>query len=286
MISVLERIEYSNEDFECIRDIMADICGINLNAAKRELVYSRLAKRVRQLHLNSFKEYCTLIRNNPVELGQCVNAMTTNVTSFFREQHHFDFLNQVVFPERVANASESSPNTVRFWSAGCSSGEEPYSIAMSALEFFGNDPLCSVEIDATDLDSTILERARGGIYRQKDVRGMEPARLHRWFHRGTKSNEGQVRIVPEIRERVTFRALNLKEHWPDRPAYDVIFCRNVMIYFDLDLKRKLIDGFFNMLKPGGYLFVGHSESLFGLSGNFEIVGKTIHKRRQAARDVA
>lgn len=286
MISALERLEYANEDFECIRRLMATTSGINLSIAKRELVYSRLAKRIRQLGLDSFGEYCALIEKDSIELGHCVNAMTTNVTSFFREVHHFDFLRKVVFPERIASLADSSPNTIRVWSAGCSSGEEPYSIAICAQEFFAGDPLWKIEIDATDLDSTVLERAGRGIYREKDVRHMEPDRLHRWFHKGTDSNQGQVRIMPAIRDLVTFATLNLKDQWPERPCYDVIFCRNVMIYFDIELKKQLIEGFFNMLKPGGYLFVGHSESLFGLSGNFEIAGKTIHKKRQVARNVA
>ena len=212
--------------------------------------------------------------------------MTTNVTSFFRENHHFEFLRQVVFAEKLARDSRDTINTIRIWCAGCSSGEEPYSVAMAAREFFGNHPLWRVEIDATDLDSNILARADRGIYREKDVHGMDPACLRRWFHKGTDGNQGRVRVIPEIRSMVNFSVLNLKDNWQDRPPYDVIFCRNVMIYFDTEFKRRLIERFFRVLKPGGYLFVGHSESLFGLSSKFEIVGKTIHQKRRVARDAA
>lgn len=286
MSSIMERIEYTDKDFEFIRRIMAETSGINLNVAKRELVYSRLAKRIRHLGFDSFADYCDLLRQDAGELGQCVNAMTTNVTSFFRENHHFEYLRQVVFPESLSRASTAEVNTLRIWSAGCSSGEEPYSIGIAAREFFGDHPLWNIKIDATDLDSSILDRARQGVFRTKDVDGMDQGYLKRWFHKGTQSNAGRVRVVPEIRELVSFSKLNLKEEWPEREKYDVIFCRNVMIYFDMDLKKQLVHGFHRMLKPGGFLFVGHSESLFGLSDKFEVAGKTIHKRRREMENVA
>jgi chemotaxis protein methyltransferase CheR len=275
----MERIEYSERDFEFIRGMMATTSGISLNPAKKELVYSRLAKRIRHLGLDTFSDYCELLQHDQGELGQCVNAMTTNVTSFFRENHHFEFLRQVVFSERVSRARFDEENTLRIWSAGCSSGEEPYSIGIAAREFFGNDPMWNIEIDATDLDTTILARAAKGVFRLKDVETMDPALLRTWFHKGTSCNAGKVRLVPEIRKLVNFFQLNLKDEWPDLPQYDIIFCRNVMIYFDIDLKRQVIEGLHRMLKPGGHLFVGHSESLFGLSENFEVAGKTIHRKK-------
>lgn len=285
-MNVMERIEYSDRDFEFIRGIMADTSGINLNPAKRELVYSRLAKRVRHLGFDRFTDYCDLLKHDMAELGHCVNAMTTNVTSFFRENHHFEFLRQVVFPEKLTHSDLDGTNTIRIWSAGCSSGEEPYSIAIAAREFFGNHPMWNIEIDASDLDSTVLEKARGGVYRSRDVENLDPGYLKRWFHRGTESNEGRVRVVQEIRDLVNFFTLNLKDEWPDQSQYDVIFCRNVMIYFDIELKRRVIEGFHRMLKPGGFLCLGHSESLFGLSDKFEVAGKTIHKKRQVIQDAA
>ena len=280
MNSLISRIAYSDADFEFIRGIMATNSGINLNDSKRELVYSRLAKRVRRLGLDDFGEYCELLASDPSELAQCINAMTTNVTSFFRENHHFEFLQQVVFPEHASKRGRDSINDINIWSAGCSSGEEPYSIAMSAQEYFGDDPGWNININATDLDSSVLERAALGVYRARDVAGLEPARLRRWFQKGTDSNEGRVRVASGVRSMVSFNTLNLKHKWPEQPLYDIIFCRNVMIYFDMALKREIIDGFYRVLKPGGYLFVGHSESLFGLSDRFEIAGKTIHRKRR------
>lgn len=283
MNRVMSRIGYSDQDFEFIREIMAIASGINLNGSKRELVYSRLAKRVRYLGFESFGEYCALLRDDDDELNHCVNAMTTNVTSFFRESHHFDFLKQVIYPEHASHSVAGEVNNLNIWSAGCSSGEEPYSVAISAREYFGDDPGWNININATDLDSSIVEKASRGIYRTKDVGNVDATCLRRWFHRGTESNEGKVRVVPEVRNMVTFNTLNLKHPWPELPLYDIIFCRNVMIYFDMQLKREVIEGFYRALKPGGYLFVGHSESLFGLSDRFEIAGKTIHRKRRALK---
>lgn len=280
----MERIQYSDQDFDFIRKFMVDTSGINLSVAKKELVYSRLVKRVRHLGLDRFQDYCELLSKDSAELGHCVNAMTTNVTSFFRENHHFEFLRQVAFPEMLAHGNPNSTNSCRIWSAGCSSGEEPYSIAMTAREFFGGDPMWKVEIDATDLDSAILDRARQGVYRSKDIASVDAPRVKRWFQKGTDANEGRVRIVSEIRQMVEYQKLNLKHEWPQRALYDMIFCRNVLIYFDTDLKQQIISGLHKMLKPGGYLFVGHSESLFGLSDKFEVSGKTVHKRRRALTD--
>ncbi|MCB1643969.1 MAG: protein-glutamate O-methyltransferase CheR [Pseudomonadales bacterium] len=278
MNQLLERLTFTQEDFETIRDLLQEASGINLNPAKQELVYSRLAKRVRELGLRDFSAYCRRLKSDTEELNRTLNAMTTNVTSFFREAHHFEFLKQTVLPAFSASiAAKSRPFTV--WSAGCSTGEEPYSIAMVMRAFFADKPDGQFEITATDIDSDVLNTARAGIYRMRDVEALPPETLKRWFLKGSEGNFGKVRVVPEITRLVRFETHNLKTAELLQPQYDVIFCRNVMIYFDMELRRRIIEGFSRMLRPGGYLFVGHSESLFGLSDAFEVVGRTIHRRR-------
>lgn len=269
--AAVDRLHYQAEDFKFIQAMMHKHAGINLHDGKKELVYSRLAKRIRGLGFHSFRDYCELLDADDHEILHCINFMTTNVTSFFRESHHFEFLEKEVY-------GQPGNKHVRIWSAGCSSGEEPYSIAFTAEKFSGIE----TEVLATDLDSNVITRAQRGVYQMKDVAGLNDSQLRRWFMRGKSSNRGLVRVKDRFREQVNFDQLNLKSDWEHPEPCDVIFCRNVMIYFDNEFRAFLLQKFYESLKPGGYLMLGHSESLFGLTDKFRIVGKTIHQRKEGA----
>ena len=270
--------KFTDNDFNYLSNLINEQACIKLPATKRELVYARLSKRLHALGLESFREYCNLLRDGDTdELIHCINAITTNVTTFFREIHHFEFLEQKVLPELVEQKGRTVLPRLRIWSAGCSSGEEPYSIEMivqeqSALHRW------DVRILATDLDTHILERAKTGLYDIKQLEKVSPERRKRWFRVGTGNNSNQVSVVPKLRERIRFRKLNLKDSWPMRGPFDAIFCRNVVIYFDKEMQKKLFNRFADMLTINGHLFIGHSESLFGISDRFRVVGRTIYQK--------
>ncbi len=273
-ISRRREFRYSKADFERVRRLLQDSAGIALQDCKRELVYSRLARRLRALGMDRVDAYLDRVEQDESELARFVNALTTNLTAFFREPHHFEYLAGVLAPQWRASAR----GPVRIWSAGCSTGEEPYSIAMSLAEALP-DGRPEVRILATDLDTEVLARAEAGIYPRDRVQGLEPARLKRWFQRGRGSREGWLRVVPELRERIRFRPLNLFQPWPMRHPLDVIFCRNVTIYFDKPTQRALYRRLHDALAEGGHLFVGHAETLFRVCDGFERVGQSIYRRR-------
>lgn len=270
--------EFSDQDFQRIRQIINEVAGISLADSKRELVYSRLSRRLRHLGLRRFEEYCRLLETggDSAELGEFVNALTTNLTAFFREPHHFEFLAEDLLPALTRERAFGN-RRFRIWSAGCSTGEEPYSIAMVLRELLpavGWD----VKILATDLDSNVLATAERGVYEWDRVKGLSETRLRRWFLRGRGAQEGRVQVVPALREMITFRRLNLMEEWPMRGVFDIVFCRNVVIYFDKPTQRVLFERFADILVEQGHLFVGHSESLFKVTERFAPLGKTIYRR--------
>lgn len=270
--------EFSDQDFQHIRRIINQVAGISLADGKRELVYSRLSRRLRQLGLRRFEEYCELLETggDAAELSEFVNALTTNLTSFFREPHHFDFLADELLPALVRERGFAN-RRIRIWSAGCSTGEEPYSIAMivrETLPSVGWD----VKILATDLDSNVLATGQRGIYDWDRVKDLSEARRRRWFLKGCGAQAGQVRVAPALCDLITFRRLNLMEEWPMRGAFDIVFCRNVVIYFDKPTQQVLFDRFADLLIEQGHLFVGHSESLFKVTERFAPLGKTIYRR--------
>lgn len=268
---------FDDQDFAFLRDMVREQTGINLSEAKRELVYSRLSRRLRQLGLSGFSEYCALLQQGDAEeLVRMVNALTTNLTAFFREQHHFDYLRQHLLPELVRH--DDGRRRLRVWSAGCSTGQEPYSIAMVLAETLTDIENWDARILATDLDTDVLEFGRLGIYTQDKVDKIERARLQRWFLRGRDRNAGKVRVVSELRRLITFRQLNLIRKWPMRGPFDMIFCRNTLIYFDKETQRDLVARFSELLTPEGCLFLGHSESLHNVSEAFRLVGNTIYRR--------
>lgn len=267
----------TQREFETFRVLIKRITGINLSESKRQMVERRLGGRLRALGLTDYAEYLQHLESGDAEeIEQFVNAVTTNLTSFFRENHHFEFLAKLL-AER-----DSSPGAgerrLRIWSAGCSTGEEPYSIAATLHEGLRSIPAWDVRILATDLDSAVLQRAQAGVYSLNHLDRLPRPELRRWFLRGAGDHADSVRVKPALSGLISFRQLNLLEHWPMRGPFDVIFCRNVMIYFDKETQRRLVDRFADMLVDNGHLFIGHSESLFNVSDRFRLIGKTIYRK--------
>ena len=270
--------EFTRKDFDFLRKISNKRTGIVVSDEKLGMFYSRLSRRVRALKLGSFSQYCDLIRKDKSdnEVLELVNAITTNLTSFFRENHHFDFLSSTVLPWVYQNNAGS--RNVSIWSAGCSTGEEPYSLSITLSEELAKTPGWTAEILATDIDSNVLSHASQGVYAAERVNGIAKSRMRRWFQRGKGQQEGMVRLKPEVRQRISFGLLNLMDDFKLPEPVDVIFCRNVIIYFDKPTKARLMERFADNLKAGGYLFIGHSESLFKVTDRFELVGNTVYRK--------
>jgi len=267
---------FSSRDFNVLRGLVKALTGIDLHEGKSDMVYGRLTRRLRELNLSSFKEYATLLNADieGEEVRNFVNSMTTNLTAFFREPHHFEHLKNRVLPHLMKVNAAS--RRIRIWSAGCSSGEEPYSIAMCVAETV--PPGWDVKILATDMDSNMIDTGSKGVYKEERIAGIENSRLHRWFVNGAGSNQGMVRVKPELRDMITFKCLNLMDEWPIKGPMDVLFCRNVIIYFDAETKKTLIDRYFDLLASHGTLFVGHSETLFGVTERADLVGQSIYEK--------
>lgn len=267
---------FTDADFDFIRRLVADKTGIALSEQKRELVYGRLAKRLRSLELQTFAQYCDFLRDNDGELHELVNAITTNLTSFFREPYHFDYLRDSLLPELLH--SNAGSRRLRIWSAGCSTGEEPYSIAMVLRDALPSSQGWDAKILATDIDSNVLARAQSGIYAQERIQGVPEQYLRRGFRRGQGDNAGMLRVSDDVRSLITFRQLNLMQEWPMKGPFDVIFCRNVVIYFDKPTQRRLFNRYADLLADGGHLFIGHSETLFKVCERFTLIGRTIYRK--------
>lgn len=268
---------FTSRDFNYIRKLVQDNTGIVLSDGKYNMVYSRLSKRLRSLSLQKFTSYCDLLRSDDQsEIVHFINAITTNLTSFFREQHHFDFMVNTLVPEWIR--AKSDTRRIRIWSAGCSTGEEPYSIAMTLREHFPQLQDWDVKILATDLDTNVLVRAKAGIYDIDRVDGLSRHMLKRWFLKRKDGDASQIKIHPELQRMITFKQLNLLHDWPFKGGFDLVFCRNVMIYFNKETQRLLTDAYASNLDDNGYLFIGHAESLFKVSDRFSLSGNTIYKK--------
>ncbi len=264
----------TNKDFQRIADLAGRYTGIVLGEHKQDMVYGRIARRVRKLNLMSFTAYLDFLEENlEKELSNFINVITTNLTSFFREKHHFEYLYKTVLKEVKKN--NSAKKRVRIWSAGCSTGMEPYSIAMTLLRF-GLPSDWDVKILATDLDSEVLDKARAGIYSASEVDGLEEDTIKSYFQHGADGKE--IKVKDKVSQFVHFKRLNLLESWPMSGPFDFIFCRNVVIYFDKPTQKFLFDRYAEMLVMGGYLFIGHSENLHGISDRFENIGNTIYRK--------
>jgi len=267
---------FTRKDFDFLRTLSNRHTGIVVTDEKFDMFYSRLARRVRALGLGSFAQYCDYLRDEPDtgELTELINAVTTNLTAFFRENHHFEYLRDQAIPQRMGSNGDRK---LSIWSAGCSTGEEPYSLAMTLAEMGAALSGWDIGITATDIDSNVLQHAATGIYTQDRVSGIDKSRLKRWFLKGKGRQAGQVRVKQDLCRYIDFRQLNLMQAWNEAPK-DIIFCRNVIIYFDKESKRRLVERYAETLKPGGFLFIGHSESLFKVSDRFELIGKTIYRK--------
>ena len=274
--SRLDSYFFTEHNFNTLRKIIGEQTGISLSDHKHDLVHGRLTKRLRILGMSCFDQYCDLLLNNPGdELEHFTNAITTNLTSFFREQHHFDYLSEKLIP---CLFEHNQHNCVRIWSAGCSTGEEPYSIAMALRETVPNIDKRDVRILATDLDTNVVKQAANGVYSATRVEKMPKERLQRWFQKGKGDQAGYVRTRSELRNMISFRQLNLMEDWPMRGFFDIVFCRNVVIYFDKTTQCVLFDRFARQMKEQSHLFIGHSETLNKVSDRFSLIGKTIYRK--------
>jgi chemotaxis protein methyltransferase CheR len=260
--------------FDKFRSLIFDTCGIFLTEQKEALVSARISKRMRALTLSDYSQYFhhVLADESGAELSELVNAISTNVTHFFREARHFEFLGEFVRERSLAGQRE-----LRIWCAACSSGEEPYTIAMSALEAMAK-PM-RLQIVASDISTKVLQMAKFGVYREQDVRNVPTPLLKRYFQKGVGRAEALYRIKQELRELVSFRQINLSTPpYPVEKELDAIFCRNVMIYFNHDLRRSLVHHFEQMIRPSGYLFVGMAESLTGIHKNLSTVEPSVYRK--------
>ncbi len=265
----------SSRNFSDIKNLAYELTGIQLSDHKRNMIYSRLARRIRTLKLSDFDQYCDLLtQQNNAERNEFVNAITTNLTSFFRENHHFEFLKDKALPDIIHKHQKDK--RVRGWSAGCSTGEEPYSIAIVMKELLSR-PGWDAKLLASDLDSNVVDKAQSGIYGADRIESVVKPRKDKWFLQA-KHDKEKIRVKPSLQEIISFKRLNLLEAWPMKGPFDFIFCRNVVIYFDKDTQRKLFDRYADILAPGGYLFIGHSESLHRVSDRFKSLGKTMYQR--------
>ncbi|MBL0140848.1 MAG: chemotaxis protein CheR [Betaproteobacteria bacterium] len=264
---------FTVEHFRQISDRICEFSGIRLPETKREMVYARLARRLRTLGIGSFDDYVRFLELEPAEWEHCTNALTTNVTAFYREEHHFTILAE------HARATARAGERFRVWSAGCSTGEEPYTIAMCLTDTFG---AADFHVLASDLDTQVLASAREGVYPLQAVLRLPEPRQKRFFLKGTGRHEGKARVRREIASHVDFLRVNLMDaQWPVQGGLDAIFCRNVMIYFDKPTQRRLIERFAALLKPSGLFFAGHAESLLDQGRVFRLRGQTVYQRADA-----
>jgi chemotaxis protein methyltransferase CheR len=261
---------WTREDFERIRALIRERAGIHLHSGKQAMAYSRVARRLRETGHTSFHEYLNWLElQEGGEWQEFVNVLTTNLTAFFREPHHFD-----LFAQWLSRHPQGPWNV---WSCAASTGEEPYSIAMAAQEVLGNH--APFKVLASDIDSRVIARAQEGVYRSDHLKGLSEERLRRFFLRGTRTNSGLVRVRPELRQAVEFMHINLiDDDWPFKMPLDVVFCRNVMIYFDAPTQRRVLERLHRVIRPGGLLFVGHAEHFSDARDLFVLRGKTTYER--------
>jgi len=284
-------IGLSDSDFELFRKLIYEKSGISLNESKKELLRTRLRARIERQGLSSYREYYDYVRNDKTgqALVPLLDDISTNLTSFYREINHFNFLRKIL-PEWIERKRAMREMSFRIWSAGCSTGEEPYTLAFVMLEFLGREMRqWDLKILATDLSTEVLSQAMEGKYDVERLKDVPPAIAKEYFVHGTgdmrtKSgkvlrNRAVVRIVPEVRSLISFTRFNLMEqHFPFKRQFDFIFCRNVMIYFDKPTQEVLVNKYYHFLKPGGYLLIGHSESLTGLKQKYKYIQPTIYQK--------
>ena len=274
---------FTLKDLSIISKIIMEESGIVLSESKASLVYSRLAKRIRHLGLSSFSEYCSLIQGDfgKDEKQELIAALTTNVTRFFREQHHFEHMQKNILPNLIREAK--ARRRIRIWSAACSSGPEPYSIALTILQAMPNAGDYDIRILATDIDHNILKIASSGIYDASQLAPISEEMQRRWF-RPLNDGLGKMQVKPELRNLITFKQLNLIGSWPMKGKFQAIFCRNVVIYFDSKTQESVWSRFLPLMEDGGALYIGHSERVSGPSEKYFLNdGTTIYRNRMEGR---
>jgi chemotaxis protein methyltransferase CheR len=276
------RIEFAftDDDFVKISTTLHDEAGIHLPKSKSTLVYARIAKRLRHLGMDSFKQYCALIESKAGigERSAMIAALTTNVTRFFREPHHFDHLKTKLLPKLIQSARKGKP--VRIWSAGCSSGQEPYSIALTLLSMLPDARGYDIKILATDINANVIAAGQAGRFSADDLSDVPRALRDQWIDRIETNDDQLYEVDDAVKGLVTFRELNLMERWPMSGTFDIIFCRNVVIYFDEKTQFKIWNRMNELLKPGGVLYLGHSERLNGPAAEqFDLEGTTTYRKR-------
>jgi chemotaxis protein methyltransferase CheR len=265
----LTGLRISERDFTRFSQLIYEVCGIRMPPHKRSMLEARLRKRLRTLGLTSYEEYRDYIFSHEGmvdELTNMIDVVTTNKTDFFREPRHFDFLNEIALPELIATTAAGVDRPLRIWSAGCSSGEEPYTIAMVLEEFAGAGSKLRYQILATDVSTQVLEKAVLGVYHQDKIEPVPLPLRRKYLLKSRQKTDPRVRITPELRAKVQFRHLNfMDEHYAVSDPQDIIFCRNVIIYFDRPTQERFLSRLCRCLAPGGYLMMGHSETLSGMS---------------------
>ncbi len=268
---------FTDQDFHFLAALANERTGIVLNEQKRDMVYGRLARRLRALNLQTFADYCALLRSDRAaeEMSHLVDAITTNLTSFFREGHHFDHLKTVLEEAIALGSKPGGVKRLRLWSSACSSGMEPYSMAMVLHHLLPVRGGWDAKILATDIDNNMVATARAGEYTARDVEPV-PAAYKRYLQPGT--SPGTYGMHPEIRELISFKPLNLLEPWPMKGQFDAVFCRNVVIYFNKETKVRLFARMAEHIRPEGWLYIGHSENLHGITERFELKGRTMYRR--------
>jgi chemotaxis protein methyltransferase CheR len=263
---------WTDADFDRVQALIYKRAGISLHDGKHAMVYSRLSRRLRDTGHQSFRDYLSWLESTDGdEWQEFINALTTNLTSFFRERHHFE-----IFAD-LLRSKPAVPNW-RVWCSAASTGEEPYSIVMTAMEALG--ARANFTLSASDIDSKVLTTASNGVYKMESLKGLDATQTQRFFLRGKGGNSGMVRVKPELRQKIEFLMVNLiRDDWPFKEPFDVVFCRNVMIYFDAETQRKVLERIHRVMKPGALLFVGHAENFSDARDLFTLKGKTVYERR-------
>jgi chemotaxis protein methyltransferase CheR len=280
---LVQEFTLTDKEFELIRTLVYSECGIKLSKEKKELVKSRLTKRLKTHSFYTFKEYykyVTDIDKTGNELICLIDCISTNKTEFFREKAHFDFLNEKFLPDLIKEKSKVGYFRIRGWSAGCSTGEEPFSLAITVHNRLGASSRWDVKILATDISTKVLDTAKQGIYEKEKMEGLSQTITNTSFHCSRDAHTTYYKIKDYLRRMVLFGRLNLMdEQFPFTGHFDFIFCRNVMIYFDKQTQGTLVSKFHKHLAPGGYLFIGHSESLTGVPNSFEYIQPTVYRKK-------
>ena len=267
--ALTREFSFSDQEFKQVCQLIHERAGIHLTPSKKDMVYSRLTRRLRANNISSFSDYLTIVEaNSEPECEAFVNALTTNVTAFYREAHHF--------PVLAEHMRSLKRHPIHIWCNAASTGEEPYTIAMTMVDLFGSLPP-PVRIIATDIDTQALQKANDGVYSLEQAKKLPKEVLERFFLKGRDDKAGQVKVRKELRDLITFSQLNLQDsQWPIKGPFDAIFCRNVMIYFDKPTQHKILQRFVPLMQKDALLFAGHSESLQGVNDTFKLRGKTVY----------